>query len=94
VQTVRKALSELPKTLDETYQRIIANIPEEYYQEALRVMQIMVVAFRPLTLEAVAEAMVIDDRKEIFDPECRMRDPMDILEICSSLVSVSVSGSL
>jgi hypothetical protein len=75
--------------LDETYGRIISNIPEQYYPEARRVMQILAVAHWPLTIEEIAEAIGVDCENESFDPENRLRDPLDILEICSSLISLS-----
>ena len=86
---LEKALCQLPKSLDETYNRILNNIPKEYQREAHCVLHLLVISYRPLNLKEVAEAVAVDCENEIFDPEDRLRDPYDILEICSSLVSLS-----
>jgi hypothetical protein len=89
VAAVRKALQELPRTLDDTYNRILDNIPEEYRKEAICVMRLLAVSFRPLTIEEVAEATAVDVENEEFDTENRLRNPEVILEICSSLVKLA-----
>jgi hypothetical protein len=89
ISAVERALTELPNTLDETYNRILNNIPEEYHKEARRVMQLLAISYRPLTIDEVAEAIAVDCENEVFDPEKRLPDQMDILEICSSLVTLS-----
>lgn len=86
---VKRALCQLPKTLDETYNRILNSIPEEYQREARCVLHLLVVSYRPLTLGEVAEAVAVDCENEIFDPADRLRNQHDILEICSSLVMLS-----
>jgi ankyrin repeat protein len=87
---VRKTLSQLPKTLDETYNRILRSIPEQYQRAARRVLHLLFISRKPLTLNEVAEAIAVDYEEERFDPENRLNDPNNILEICSSLVSLSV----
>jgi len=44
---------------------------------------------RPLTIQEVAEATAVDLESQIFSEDERFTDPDDILELCSSLVSVS-----
>lgn len=89
VAAIEKALTGLPKTLDDTYNRILDSIPEEYQKEAFCVMQLLTVSYHPLTIAEVAEAVAIDCENEEFDPENRLPDQTDILEICSSLVTLS-----
>ncbi len=87
---LRKALASLPRTLDETYERILCNIDEEHAEDALKVLQWLAFSARPLELQEVAEATAITlDDVPRFDPEDRLRQPTDILAICSSLISVS-----
>jgi len=86
---VRETLKELPKTLDDTYARILKNIPEKYSKRAHCAMQILVVSYRPLSPVEVADAIAVDHENEKFDPTVdRLLDPLDILQICSSLVMV------
>ena len=89
VPAVRATLSTLPPNLDATYERILGNIPPEYRNEAQRTLWFLAVSRRPLTLREVAEAVVVDIEKEVFDPENRLRDPEVLLEICSSLLTLS-----
>lgn len=88
--SVRKTLSRLPKSLDETYDRILENIPRDYRREARCVFHLLVISRRPLSLEEVAEAIAVDCENETFDLDDRLRDPYDILDICSSLVMLTV----
>ena len=87
--TVRNALHNLPRTLDDTYARILNNIPQEYHREAHCALQLLTVSIQPLTLREVAEAVAVDCECGRFDPENRLRAPEALLEICSSLVTLS-----
>lgn len=90
VGTVRKTLKNLPKTLDDTYDRILASIPDETWQIARTALMLLAHSIRPLTLEELAEGMVVDYEDQTFKPEeHRLTNYRHVLEICSSLVSVS-----
>jgi ankyrin repeat protein len=88
---IREALRSLPKTLDETYARILMNIPMKYRQEARRALLWLAFSKRPLRIEKVAEAAVVDPQANPpFDPQDRFCDPCNnILEILGSLVTTS-----
>lgn len=87
---VRKALTSLPKSLDDTYERILCNIDQEHAEDALKVLIWLAFSARPLVAQEVAEATAITlDGSPSFNPEDRLRHPTDILAICSSLISVS-----
>ena len=87
---LRKALASLPKTLDDTYERILCNIDQDHAEDALKVLQWLAFSARPLGAQEVAEATAITlDDSPTFDPRDRLRHPTDILGICSSLISVS-----
>jgi Ankyrin repeats (3 copies) len=87
--SLRKALKELPKSLDDTYDRILRCIPEEHHAEAEIVFNLLAFSTRPISLEEAAEAVAIDLERNIFDPHDRLRDASSILEICSSLVTLT-----
>jgi len=82
------ALSQLPKGLEETYDRILQNIPDDDQKVALRVLQLLVVAYVPLGVEDIAMAVTVDCEGQRVDPNLKLRDPYDILEICPSLVEL------
>ena len=87
---LRKTLATLPKTLDDTYARILCSIDEEYQHYALHVLQWLAFSMRPLHLKEIAEVVAIDvNDHPKFDPQRRLPDPEDVVEICSSLITVT-----
>ena len=86
---LRQALQSLPETLDETYDRILFNIPPEYEREAYSALQYLALAPCSVSVADVAEAVAIDRERHTFDPEDRLADPFDIVEVLSSLVTYS-----
>jgi ankyrin repeat protein len=86
---IKQALQTLPKTLDETYDRILNGIPEEYHRDAHAILQLIAFSSYPLSLDEVSEAIAVNLDKQCFDPDDRLRDPYVVLEICSSLISVN-----
>lgn len=88
---LRRALRTLPRTLEETYARILLSIDEELRDDALKLLKWLAFSARPLALAEMAEVFAIDHSESIprFDPDQRPRDPRDLLDLCSSLVSIS-----
>ncbi|KAI9687702.1 MAG: hypothetical protein M1822_001781 [Bathelium mastoideum] len=87
---LRRAIKELPSTLDKTYERILCAIDEEHSTYALRILQWLAFSARPLLLEEIAEVVAIDPRcHPVLDRDEILEDPLDALRICSSLVVVS-----
>jgi ankyrin repeat domain-containing protein 50 len=86
-----EALETLPKTLDDTYERILTSVEKDYQQEVRRALIWLAFSRRPLRIEELAEAAVVDSNlSPPFDPEERLHDPCnDILEILGSLVTIS-----
>jgi len=92
--SIRKALNELPITLDDTYERILQDIPREKSQHACRLFQCMVVARRPLYVAELAEMFTID-----FGPSdapnlvagWRPENPEEaVLSTCSTLIAIII----
>ncbi|KAG4429187.1 hypothetical protein IFR05_015330 [Cadophora sp. M221] len=75
VDALRKALKSLPKTLDDTYVRILLRIDEDYSQDAFRILQWLIYSARPLHIEEMVEVIAIDSEQSQFDPENRLPDP-------------------
>lgn len=91
VSVLRHALRTLPETLDETYDRVLMDIPREYHREAYSALQILSVAGNCVSVADVAEAVAVDRTSCTFDPENRLADPFDIVEVLSTLVTYSSS---
>jgi ankyrin repeat protein len=89
---LRKSLATLPRTLDQTYDRILTSIGEEYLEYAMRILQWLAFSARPLSVEEVAEVVAIDvARDPAFDGDEVLEDPLEALNICSSLVTITTN---
>lgn len=88
-ELLTNALASLPKTLDETYTRILDSIPESHRRKAVRILQLLAFAVRPLRVKEIVDAVAVNlDGEPHFDLRNRMPDPAEILRYCSSLVVV------
>lgn len=84
--TLRTALRSLPKDLDETYARILKNLPREHEHHTIRLLQFLVYSERPLRINEAMDAIAVDlNERPRFKPENRMPAPDEILSYCSSL---------
>lgn len=93
LDTLRRTLNTLPKTLDDTYERILSKIDEEYEEDALKIFQWLCFSARPMRLDEMVEVLAIESTSDpCFRPEQRLADPRDILTICSTFVSVTAVG--
>ena len=97
---VRAILAKLPKTLDETYERVLKDINENNRERACRLLHCLAVSVRPLRVEELAEILTFDfDGAEggipKFHADRRPKDQEEaVLSICSSLITtVDVRGS-
>lgn len=81
----------LPRTLDETYERILTGIRPESQQEAIAALTWLVYSKRPMSVSELAEASVIDIASTTIQPfeiDERLFNPKSILEILSGLISL------
>ena len=90
--SIRHTLDELPKTLDETYERTLLGIDKEKRDYAYRIFQCLVVSIRPLRVEELAEIFAIQSNVESIrklNPGWRPENPEEfVLSACSTLVAV------
>jgi len=84
----RKAIGQLPDSLDETYERMLLNIPEESRQYLWRTLAIMCSNFAPsdLTLEALASAVSQDE------PADEGINTDDLKEIAGCFINITKSA--
>ena len=90
---MRRILAELPETLDETYERILQQIPKSNQVHAHRLLQCLTVAVRPLCVEELAEVLAVDFGTSEGAPKLnealRWEDQEQaVLSACSSLITV------
>lgn len=88
-----EALRSLPQSLDATYERILQNIADEDLEYAKRALWWSIQPCRPLTVEELAEAAVIDlNCTPAFHRDYRFFDAREhIQEILGCLITVSAT---
>ncbi|KAG7402908.1 Ankyrin repeat domain-containing protein 50 [Fusarium oxysporum f. sp. rapae] len=84
-------LMSLPRDLNETYYRMLENIPSEYRRDAIRLLQFLVHTKRPLTLPEAVEVIATEINQEPrgFTVKRRLFQAADILRYCPSLVTIA-----
>jgi ankyrin repeat protein len=92
-RNVQRVLNELPKSLDETYKRVLEEINEVNREDAYRLLQCLTVAMRPLRVEELAEVLAVefDSAEGIpkLNPDWRWEDQEEALQAaCSSLIAI------
>ena len=97
-QRIRRALDELPDTLDETYDRTLEEIGKQNWEYAHRLFQCVAAASRPLRVKELAEFLAFDfdrDSTPTLREDWREEDPEHaVRSTCSSLLAiVDVDGS-
>ena len=95
---IRSSLHNMPKTLDETYERALLAINGEMRQYAQRLFQCLAVSIRPLRVEELADILAVRFDEGVlpkFNPDWRLGDAQEaVLSVCSNLISVvDVNGS-
>jgi hypothetical protein len=92
--SIRQTLKQLPKSLDDTYLRVLSQIPQANQAHAHRMLQCLVVAVRPLRVEELAELLAFEfDAPQggipKYRPALRLDDQTQaVLSTCSSLVTI------
>ena len=85
-----KTLASLPKTLDQTYERILLTLDDEYKDYVVRILRWLVFSSRPLSTREIAQVAALDaDREPAFDEDEEFDDERAICSVCSSLVTVT-----
>lgn len=70
----------------ETYDRILLSITKNDTPYAIRILRWLAFSRRPILLEEIAEIAAIDPDEGIDRDEI-LQDPLEVLNICSSLVT-------
>ncbi|KAK4949244.1 hypothetical protein LTR10_011860 [Elasticomyces elasticus] len=73
-----RALEHLPGTLDDTYESILMRVPQAVRHLVTEALSWLAFAHRPLTLDELNEAVVVEERDLDIDSHCRLQ-PVDII---------------
>ncbi|KAL4963354.1 uncharacterized protein BDV14DRAFT_210017 [Aspergillus stella-maris] len=83
-------LRSLPPDLDGTYERILCSIDKLYAEDVRRILTVLCMAKRPLTLEELVDAHAVDlGEQPRLDREGRSYDHDDLIDVCRGLVEVA-----
>jgi hypothetical protein len=91
---VRQFVNALPDGLDETYERVLMEIPKTNQRHVQRVLQCLAVAMRPLRVEELAQILTFDP--DGIEGEVAILDAdsppdvqeQEILSACPSLITI------
>ncbi|KAF5707421.1 ankyrin repeat [Fusarium mundagurra] len=83
---VRRALSNMPSNLNETYKRTLENIRNtEDRRHIKRELLWLAYSLRPLKLQELADAVVVEEDDDAIDDDLRLHDPVILLEYANGL---------
>lgn len=84
---IEAALERVPETLEQTYSNILVKIPPEDRKLAKEVLFWLSFSLRALSYKELCEAVIVEDDSTIISDNLRLLQDVDLLEICSSLIS-------
>lgn len=82
------ALSSLPKSLQETYQRALGKVLEEDRMYLRQSMLWLTWSLEPLEVTTLVDAIVLEPEMTVFDTSARLSNPEELLEICGTFAVV------
>ncbi|OBT57875.1 hypothetical protein VE04_02094 [Pseudogymnoascus sp. 24MN13] len=89
-KAIRNALKSLPKTIDGSYDRILLAIQSEEEKELIRrTLQFIIFAIRPMTIQEIADAVVVEDGSTALDPDDRFHTPEHLVKNVRSLLTTT-----
>ena len=89
---VEEQLLQLPKGLEESYDRIIDQIDERRHGDARKLLQWLAFSVRPLALAELAEVVAVDfESRDLpwFNCNRRYYHPRDVIRVCSGFISIA-----
>jgi hypothetical protein len=84
---VLKVLQDLPGNLNATYAAILSRIPVADQGYASEALLWLCYSRRPLTLDELCEAVVLDVGDDVIDANCRLHPQRQLVDICGGLIS-------
>ncbi|KAJ3537192.1 hypothetical protein NM208_g6417 [Fusarium decemcellulare] len=88
---IRRALKSLPQTLGQFYDRMVENIPQDLKYNAVRLLQFLVHAKRPLALSEAIQVLAteMDQDPPRFDKGSELDMKTDVLRYCPGFVFIA-----
>ncbi|KAK4888798.1 hypothetical protein LTR27_012329 [Elasticomyces elasticus] len=83
---VLRALDDLPGTLDDTYESILLRVPRAVRILVTEALTWLAFAHRPLTLNELNEAVIVEEGDHDIDVDCRLQAIDTLLTLCQGLL--------
>ncbi|TPX13590.1 uncharacterized protein E0L32_006061 [Thyridium curvatum] len=89
-QKLQNLLESLPRSLDETYEQMLARIHPESTKDAIRILKTLCCATRPLKVAELIDAVAIDleTHPPRLNPDARLFNADEILRICPGFIEI------
>ena len=87
VKCMLLCLQSLPRTLNETYERILCSIDKNWIEDVRRILNFLCFSSRPLTIQELIDAVAIElHEAAYFDGRRRLRDGDDFCQVCLDVI--------
>jgi len=94
MKDIRQALTHLPEGLQETYENILEKVTPGCIDIVRQTLQWLVCDVTALTPIELYECLAIEQDMDHIDEEAQLSSPMDICDLCGSLISVTEEGGV
>ena len=92
IRDIKRALEELPPGLNQTYGRILADIPQSEAPIVRKILTWLSFSAASVSLGQLWEALAIERGGDRIDDEYRLRSAEDILTLGKSLITLTADG--
>ncbi|KAH6855577.1 hypothetical protein B0I37DRAFT_282095, partial [Chaetomium sp. MPI-CAGE-AT-0009] len=89
---LEQLLQSLPETLDETYRRMLLNIPSASVPYACQILTLLCCSKRPLAVSELVDAVAVElgGQTPQYNPKRRLEDEYAIQEVCPGFTELGV----
>ncbi|KAK2733885.1 hypothetical protein FQN57_001935 [Myotisia sp. PD_48] len=89
---IRRCLKTLPRSLDETYERMLCNINKDLFEDVRQLLTLVCFSTKPLTVAELIDGIAVDLEEPVcFNIERRLQDEDNIRKICPGLIDIGFS---
>lgn len=86
LRDVQHELESLPASLDETYERILTQVPPLHKEKLHKLLRWLIFAARPVSLEELDEVMAVDHRSQCYDAASKLMSPEQLFQLGAGLI--------